>query len=69
MNDREKIVAVGLLTERDLSILGQGFRRLYRLDDTTGFQHLLEAIDRAERDYQERHSVPASPPLGATGSH
>jgi hypothetical protein len=66
MNDREKIVAVGLLTERDLSILGQGFRRLYRLDDTTGFQHLLDAIDRAEREYQERHVVPAAPTMAAS---
>lgn len=56
MNDRDRIVAVGLLTESDLSVLGQGFRRLYRLDDDQGFQHLLEAIDRAEQDYQSRQS-------------
>jgi hypothetical protein len=49
---QERIVAVGLLTEADLSVLGQGFRRAYRLEHDHDFHDLLAAIDRAER---ERH--------------
>lgn len=49
MPDRAKIVAVGLLTEQDLAVLGQGFRRAYRLDEQHDFHELLAAIDAAER--------------------
>jgi hypothetical protein len=45
-----RIVAVGLLTEHDLSLLGEGFRRAYRLNDTHDFGALLAEIDAAERD-------------------
>ncbi|WP_162875518.1 hypothetical protein [Sphingomonas crusticola] len=45
-----RVVAVGLLTEHDLSVLGQGFRRIYRIDDGHNFHQLLAAIDAAERD-------------------
>lgn len=47
--EQEPIVAVGLLTERDLSVLGQGFRRAYRIPpDPRCFDDLLAAIDRAD---------------------
>jgi hypothetical protein len=46
----QRIVAVGLLTEHDLSVLGQGFRRLYRLDEGHDFSELLARIDAAEQD-------------------
>ena len=46
----QRIVAVGLLTERDLSMLGEGFRRIYRLDEHHDFAELLARIDEAERD-------------------
>lgn len=49
-----KIVAVGLLTLRDLETLGAGFRRAIPLDDVADFEHLIAAIDEAER----RASVP-----------
>jgi len=52
--DRAKrIVAVGLLTEHDLSLLGEGFRRAYRLDEAHDFGDLLAEIDAAERDYRD----------------
>jgi len=44
-----RVVAVGLLTERDLSVLGQGFKRAYRLDDNHDFHDLLARIDLAEQ--------------------
>ena len=46
----DRIVAVGLLTEADLGVLGQGFRRAYRLEDGHEFHDLLAAIDRADRN-------------------
>ncbi len=45
-----RVVAVGLLTEYDLSILGQGFKRAYRIDEGHDFHGLLAAIDAAEHD-------------------
>jgi hypothetical protein len=50
----QRIVAVGLLTEQDLTVLGQGFRRLYRLDENHDFGELLARIDAAEQDYPDR---------------
>lgn len=44
----ERIVAVGLLTQTDLDVLGQGFRRAFRIDDEPCFDDLLAAIDAAE---------------------
>jgi hypothetical protein len=44
----ERIVAVGLLTQTDLDVLGQGFRRAFRIDDDPCFGELLAAIDAAE---------------------
>ncbi|PAX07309.1 hypothetical protein [Sphingomonas lenta] len=45
MSDR--IVAVGLLTARDLEMLGTGFRRAFPIDPDAQFDDLLAAIDRA----------------------
>jgi len=44
----ERIVAVGLLTQSDLDMLGQGFRRAFRIDENPSFEDLLAAIDAAE---------------------
>ena len=52
MDCPQRIVAVGLLTERDLSLLGEGFRRAYRLDEHHDFADLLARIDAADRDAQ-----------------
>ena len=45
-----RIVAVGLLTERDVRILGQGFDRLWPVDDTPCFPQIVQAIDEADRE-------------------
>lgn len=45
-----RIVAVGLLTQRDLDTLGAGFTRLYPVDHTPCFGELLRAIDNADRE-------------------
>ena len=52
MDCPQRIVAVGLLTEQDLSMLGEGFRRIYRLDEDHDFAELLAQIADAERDYR-----------------
>ena len=53
-----KIVAVGLLTQRDLDALGTGFNRLWLVDETPCFAGLLQAIDDADRQLsRERDKV------------
>jgi hypothetical protein len=58
----ERVIAVGLLTERDVQVLGQGFNRLWPVDDTPCFSQIIQAIDEADRqlwrakDEEERMS-------------
>jgi len=55
-----KIVAVGLLTQRDVDVLGVGFSRLWPVDETPCFNDLLQAIDEAEQELrQEHHEIKA----------
>ena len=44
----ERVVAVGLLTTRDLSLLGPTFNRAWPVQDSATFNELLRAIDEAE---------------------
>lgn len=53
MEERERIVAIGLLTQRDLDMLGSGFRRAFRVDETPCFDELLAAIDAADKETAE----------------
>ena len=46
---RERVIAVGLLTQRDLKLLGDGFRRAYPLTGSGDFEPLLQAIDEADQ--------------------
>jgi hypothetical protein len=46
----EQIVAVGLLTQRDLDALGPAFTRAFPLDEAPCFNHLLQVIDEADRE-------------------
>lgn len=48
MERKEPIVAIGLLTQRDLDILGAGFQRAFPLDESSCFDDLLTAIDIAD---------------------
>jgi hypothetical protein len=45
----DNFVAVGLLTRRDLDVLGSSFRRAFPLEETTDFTPLLELIDQVDR--------------------
>jgi hypothetical protein len=44
----DPIVAVGLLTQRDLDVLGSGFRRSFPVSEDAAFDDLLQALDSIE---------------------
>ncbi|WP_322963080.1 hypothetical protein [Sphingomonas fuzhouensis] len=44
----DAIVAVGLLTQRDLDVLGSGFRRSFPVSEDAAFDDLLQALDSIE---------------------
>ncbi|NNM77531.1 hypothetical protein HJG53_11490 [Sphingomonas sp. ID1715] len=52
--NQEPIIAIGLLTQQDLDLLGSGFRRAFRVDETPCFEELLLAIDAAEQKLPAR---------------
>ena len=59
--DQDRIVAIGLLTDRDLNLLGPTFSRAWPLEEASGFKHLLKAIDDADERRSEaanRRSTP-----------
>jgi hypothetical protein len=45
----DRIVAVGLLTRRDLDLLGPTFDRVWPVEESPRFSELLRAIDEADR--------------------
>lgn len=47
----DRIVAVVLLSQRDLDQLGEHFQRIWPINDTPCFDGLLRAIDEADRAY------------------
>lgn len=49
---RDRIVAVALLTDDDVTRLGANFRRLWPVDETPCFEGLLDAIDQADRELE-----------------
>ena len=53
----EHFVAVGLLTQRDLDVLGSGFRRAFPLTDSADFAPLLKRIDEAVQRSNHLSSV------------
>ncbi len=57
---RDRVVAVGLLTQADLDVLGQGFRRAYPIADEDDFTSLLAAIDEADRRHRRQTGAPIS---------
>lgn len=54
LGERERdrrIVAVALLTQEQLDMLGDSLKKVYRIDETPCFPELLEAVDRADREH------------------
>lgn len=56
---KEPIVAIGLLTASEVTLLGPQFTRLWPVDDTPCFDDLLKAIDEADREIH--HSETGKP--------
>ena len=65
----ERIVAVGLLTQRDVEVLGHGFSRLWPVDETPCFTDLLQAIDDADRELEKQHEMESGPPVQGGGRY
>ena len=55
----DRIVAVGLLTRRDVKLLGPTFDRLWPVEEAPAFSSLLKAIDEADAKLQEREKAAA----------
>ena len=53
----ERIVAVGLLTQREVELLGHGFSRLWPVDRTPCFTDLIKAIDEADEALLKAHEL------------
>ncbi|MES3082965.1 hypothetical protein [Sphingomonas faeni] len=51
MPDQDRIVAIGLLTQRDVFALGHDLSRVYPIDEMPCFGALLGAIDEADRAF------------------
>jgi hypothetical protein len=51
---QDRIVAVGLLTQRDLNVLGPTFSRIWPVESAPSFTELLRAIDDADRELDEQ---------------
>ncbi len=59
MAQGERLVAIGLLTQRDLDVLGTGFRRLFPLPNSPAdFDTLIVAIDEAEHQLRTAPRLP-----------
>jgi hypothetical protein len=54
---KDEIIAVGLLTRRDLDVLGPTFTRAWPVDETPCFGQLLQAIDEADRDIRRERDA------------
>jgi len=54
----DRIVAVGLLTQNDVRLLGPSFDRLWPVEETPCFSGLLQAIDEADRQLRQQGDRP-----------
>jgi hypothetical protein len=58
---KERIVALGLLTQGDLDVLGPSFTRLWPIDETPCFDELIRAIDEADREFRRARDAGQAP--------
>lgn len=59
----ERIVAIGLLTQREVELLGHGFSRLWQVDETPCFTELIDAIDKADEQLKREHLEQLAQPM------
>ncbi len=55
--DKPRIVAIALVTQPELELLGPSFIRAYPVDQTPCFGELLQAIDDADREVWREREV------------
>jgi hypothetical protein len=55
----ERIVAVGLLTRREVESLGPTFDRIWPVEEAPHFNELLRAIDEADQRLQKAGRRPS----------
>jgi hypothetical protein len=55
----DRIVAVGLLTRRDLDVLGPTFDRIWPVEEAPHFNELLRAIDEADLKLKDSKNRPS----------
>lgn len=55
-----RIVAVGLLTRRDLELLGGAFSRAFPLEDVPCFEELLQKVDDADASRTSQRAMSSS---------
>ena len=58
-----RIVAVALVTARELTLLGPSFDRAWPVDETPCFGGLLQAIDEADRQLRHQNWAEMPPPM------
>lgn len=58
--DHDRIIAVGLLTRRELSLLGPTFSRLWPVEEAPDFHELLRAIDDADSELRRKENSSAA---------
>ncbi|WP_222949793.1 hypothetical protein [Sphingomonas sediminicola] len=51
------------MTQREVELLGQGFSRLWPVDETPCFTELIKAIDDADEQLHQEHSQKMEPPV------
>lgn len=56
-DDEDRIVAVGLLTRSEVTLLGAQLSRLYPVKDDSKFADLIEAIDDADREFHRQSNA------------
>lgn len=56
-DDDNRVVAVGLLTRREVTELGTQLSRLYPVKDDSKFADLIEAIDAADREFHRHQNA------------
>jgi hypothetical protein len=61
--NRDRIIAIGLLTQRDVTLLGPTFDRLWPVEEAPDFLELLRAIDEADEALER---APGEQPDGVT---
>jgi hypothetical protein len=71
MPDEDRIVAIGLLTQRDVFALGHDLSRVYPIEEVPCFGTLLGAIDEADRAFhraRDERQLLATPVNSSTPS-